>query len=62
MKYSERMTSIRQLLLELQKCEDIEDAMQMYENALVHIKACEQKLSDAQGRFSELSNNGEATA
>lgn len=55
MKYSERVHEVQSIIKRLQACEDVDDAIRMYEEATEHIRACEKKIEAAQGRFNELS-------
>lgn len=58
-KYSTRVKVIQTILTRLQTCDDVEDAIQMYEEATQHIQACAAKIRQAEGKFTELTNSGD---
>jgi exonuclease VII small subunit len=62
MKYSERVRDIKALIAKMQNCEDVEDTLEMFAEAVEHIAQCEIKLSAAQGRYAELVGEPAPTA
>lgn len=54
MKYSERVKTVEHIISELQTCDDVDDAIALFERASEHLKECERKLEHAQGKFNKM--------
>ncbi len=52
--YTTHMKEVDKLLTKLQACEDVDEALQLFEEANRRIKACEAKIENAKGRFTEM--------
>lgn len=57
MKYVERIKAIEGNIAKLQRSEDVDEAMALYEDGMAHIKACEEKIAAATKKFAELQDN-----
>ena len=55
--YGESVKKVDQILSELQRCEDIDKVMELYENAISHLQFCEKRLESAKGKFEEINQN-----
>lgn len=53
-KYSEIIQEIESILQTLQKCEDVDDAMQLFSNATEQLRICETRLANAKGTFEKI--------
>lgn len=59
--YASRIDTVNRLIGSLQTCDDVEEAIKMYEEAETHLKKCEQMIESAKGRYEELTQKkGEA--
>lgn len=54
MTYASRIDTVNRLIGSLQTCEDVEEAIKMYEEAEAHLKECEQIIQSAKGRYEEI--------
>ena len=55
-KYSELVSEVDELMRKMQTCEDVDDALSMYEAALERLTECETRLKRAEGRITEIQN------
>jgi exodeoxyribonuclease VII small subunit len=53
-KYSEIIQEVESILQKLQKCEDVDDAMQLFNDATEQLKICETRLANAKGTFEKI--------
>ena len=53
-KYKDLTNSIHSAITKMQSCTDVDEAVELFEYATRCIQVCEQKLSDAQGRFQKI--------
>lgn len=54
MSYEKRMSAVATITTELERCEDVDKALTLYEEAARHLDECKKKIDAAQGRFEEL--------
>ena len=52
--YKDLTNSIHSAITKMQSCTDVDEAVQLFEHATHCIEVCEQKLSNAQGRFQKI--------
>lgn len=53
-KYSDRISEVETIITKLQTCDDVDDAIKLFETASQHLKQCEQKIEEAQGKFEKI--------
>lgn len=53
-KYSDAMKRIEAVVQTMQNCDDVDDAIAMYEEAAKLIQGCQRRLDLAQGKFDEI--------
>ena len=47
MTYAERMKTLQQILTDIQRSEDVDNAIVLYEKGLEHVRACEERITAA---------------
>ena len=57
--YAERMSAVSQLIAEIERCDDVDVALQKYDLAAAHLDACRDRVSAAQGKFEELARRAD---
>lgn len=62
MKYSEKMREVAQIIARLKVCDDVDDAVSMFEKANALLSECGEQLERAQGRYVEITSKGEELA
>ena len=55
--YSEVLARVNQITNNLDRSDDIDNILEMYEEAMSHLNECEKRLAYAKGRFEEISDN-----
>lgn len=55
--YASRIQEINRLTGLLQSCDDVEEAIKIYESAEAHLRECERTLESAKGRYEEIIQN-----
>lgn len=55
--YKQKMERVQRAIAELQKSEDIDEAIETYERANELLKQCEAKIESARGKFAELTRD-----
>ena len=54
MTYSQAIRRVNELVREIESHDDIDEVLQMYEEATAHLNDCEARLQRAQGRFETI--------
>ena len=54
--YAERMRSLQQIVNELQRSDDVDVAIELYEKGLEHVKACEERIAAATEKLNLIQN------
>tara|TARA_B110000046_G_scaffold169754_1_gene189131 strand:+ start:457 stop:669 length:213 start_codon:yes stop_codon:yes gene_type:complete len=54
--YASRIETVNRLVGSLQTCDDVEEAIKMYEEAETHLSKCEQVIESAKGRYEEITS------
>ena len=49
LKYSEHIQNLNIILSKLQTCEDVDDAVNLYQSGCEHLQHCKTKIEQAQG-------------
>ena len=52
--YSQRVIEINSILQQMENCEDVEIAIELFEKASEHIKSCNNKIEKAKGKYLEV--------
>ena len=52
--YAQRMSAVNTLISRLERCDDVDVALRVYDEAVSHLDACETRVAAAQGKFEEL--------
>ena len=52
--YSDFTRRVSEIVKEMDKNDDVDRALELYEEALSHINECENRLQKARGRFEEI--------
>ena len=50
-KYSEHIKDVENAIKKLQSCDDVDDALNLFEQASTSLDLCQAKLDDANGKF-----------
>lgn len=58
LKYADRMRKIQENIQALKTCEDIDDAVKLFESTKEHIDICKHKLSNAREKIDLIANDG----
>lgn len=53
-KYSDRIKEVEKIVTNLQSCEDVDDAMDLFERGCEHLLKCKEKIESAKGRYEEI--------
>lgn len=56
MKYSEHIKKLNSILHKLQTCEDVDEAVDLYQSGCEHLQKCKDKIEKAKGKFELLKN------
>tara|TARA_B110000008_G_C16508225_1_gene379056 strand:- start:55 stop:258 length:204 start_codon:yes stop_codon:yes gene_type:complete len=59
-KFSERLSEIDKIINKLQTTDDIDDALQLFQQGKQHVEECNRKIIEAQGKFEEINSRSEA--
>lgn len=63
MKYSDSIKRINEIVNVLQRgCDDVDEAISLFEEGQAQIRSCEEKIEQATGRFQELTRTPETDA
>ena len=57
MRYADHIREVEKILSKLQTCDDVDDAIKLYEDASTRLKVCEEKVEEAKGRFTEMGSS-----
>ena len=52
--YSDFTRRVSEIVKEMDKNDDVDRALELYEEAVSHINECESRLQNARGRFEEI--------
>lgn len=55
-KYSDALKRVESVVKAMQVCEDVDEALTMYEEAIQLVAQCQARLDSAQGKFEEIRN------
>lgn len=55
-KYSDALKRVESVVQAMQGCEDVDEALTMYEEAIRLVAQCQARLDSAQGKFEEIRN------
>lgn len=53
-KYSDRVKELEQIISKLQNCEDVDEAVELFEKGSQHILECEKRIQEAKGKYEEI--------
>tara|TARA_B110000046_G_scaffold164046_1_gene179353 strand:+ start:4621 stop:4821 length:201 start_codon:yes stop_codon:yes gene_type:complete len=54
LKYSDALKRVERVVQMMQTCDDVDEAILMYEEAVKLVQQCQERLDQAQGRFEEI--------
>lgn len=54
--YSSILARVTELVKELDRCDDIDKVMTMYEEAITCLNECESRIEQAKGKFDEMTS------
>ena len=55
-KFKDMVKQIDNILQKLQSCEDVDDALDLFEKGSMLIQTCERRVESAKGKFEEILN------
>lgn len=53
-KYSDRMRTVDSIITKLRTCDDVDEAINLFESGCEHLKVCKEKIEKAKGRYEEI--------
>ena len=56
-KYSDHIDFVEKAIKRIQSCQDIDEALELFEKASERVQICEKKLEDAKGTFEKLKSD-----
>ena len=53
-KYSDRMREVDAIITKIRTCDDVDEAIKLFESGCDHLKVCREKIEKAKGRYEEI--------